>query len=279
MTRRQFVLGSTAAIASAAGLGAYAWYVEPHWLEVVRRPLPVSGLPDGLVGRVLVHITDVHVGPSVSDGYVLDAFRVLARLDPAIVVVTGDFTSWDPHVIDQASRVYAEMPHGRLATLGVLGNHDYGIGWANGAHADALAEALSALGIQVLRNEIAEVGGVQVVGMDDLWAGRFDPREALRGIEQERAMIALSHNPDTVDLPGWDGFEGWILAGHTHGGQCRLPLLPPPQLPVENRRYTSGEFELSEGRRMYIGRGVGHLHIRARFAARPEMTAFKLTRA
>ena len=49
-------------------------------------------------------------------------------------------------------------------------------------------------------------------------------------------------------------------------------------LPVKNRRYTSGEFELSGGRRMYINRGVGHL-LRVRFNARPEVTLFQLTKA
>jgi hypothetical protein len=44
---------------------------------------------------------------------------------------------------------------------------------------------------------------------------------------------------------GWENFEGWILAGHTHGGQCKPPFLPPPVLPVQNGRYTAGEFSAS----------------------------------
>jgi predicted MPP superfamily phosphohydrolase len=88
----------------------------------------------------------------------------------------------------------------------------------------------------------------------------------------------LSHNPDTVDEPGWGRYAGWILAGHTHGGQCKPPFLPPPLLPVRNRRYTAGEFTLSGGRRMYISRGIGHLQ-RVRFNVRPEVTVFHLDRA
>jgi predicted MPP superfamily phosphohydrolase len=75
----------------------------------------------------------------------------------------------------------------------------------------------------------------------------------------------------------WDGYEGWILSGHTHGGQCKPPFLPPPLLPVRNRAYTSGEFALAGNRRMYISRGVGHL-IRVRFGARPEVVLFELCR-
>ena len=83
---------------------------------------------------------------------------------------------------------------------------------------------------------------------------------------------------DGCPQPGWGDYSGWILAGHTHGGQCKPPFLPPPLLPVKNRRYTSGEFELTGGRRMYINRGVGHL-LRVRINARPEVTLFQLTRA
>ena len=58
-----------------------------------------------------------------------------------------------------------------------------------------------------------------------------------------KPALVLSHNPDTADVPGWLGYEGWILSGHTHGGQCKPPFLPPPLLPVRNRRYTSGEID------------------------------------
>ncbi|MEO1082736.1 MAG: hypothetical protein AAFY88_00695, partial [Acidobacteriota bacterium] len=73
----------------------------------------------------------------------------------------------------------------------------------------------------------------------------------------------------------WHDFSGWILSGHTHGGQCKPPFLPPPILPVENRRYTAGAFELEGGRRLYINRGLGYLK-RVRFNVRPELTLFTL---
>lgn len=83
---------------------------------------------------------------------------------------------------------------------------------------------------------------------------------------------------DALDVLDWDGYRGWILAGHTHGGQCKPPFLPPPVLPVRNTRYTSGEIPLAEGRRLYINRGLGHL-LQVRFNVRPEITAFTLTTA
>jgi hypothetical protein len=218
------------------------------------------------------------VGPRVDDGYVLTTFRRVAALQPDIVVMTGDFISHWPGVFDQMAPVYHQFPKGRLATVGILGNHDYGPNWSHDELARAVVETVQPAGITVLRNDVRDVEGLQIIGLDDLWSGHFDLARAIERVDPRRAALALSHNPDTVDLPGWDGYEGWILSGHTHGGQCKPPFLPPPLLPVRNRRYTSGEFEVGGNRRLYISRGVGHL-LHVRFNVRPEVTVFDLRQA
>jgi uncharacterized protein len=278
ITRRRLLYASAATVVSGAGVGLYTWLVEPHWLEVVRRPLPIRSLPSSLRGRTLAQLSDLHVGPRVSDSYILETFSRVAALAPDIVVYTGDFTSYDTDVYIHAARVYADAPRGRLATFGILGNHDYGQNWAHPEVAARVTTQLEAVGIRMLRNEVADVGGLQVAGMDELWAHRFDPVRTLAALDRDRAAIVLSHNPDTVDRPGWDGYYGWVLSGHTHGGQCKPPFLPPPLLPVENRRYTSGVFELSRDRMLYISRGIGHL-LQVRINARPEVTLFELQSA
>jgi predicted MPP superfamily phosphohydrolase len=259
-------------------LGGYTWLFEPHWLEIVRRPLPVVGLPPALRGATLVQLSDLHGGPRVPDEYILDAFARVRAVRPDIVAYTGDFTSYDATVFDHASRVYQDLPRGRLATVGVLGNHDYGPRWAHPEVAARLSDILRGFGLTILRNELTEVAGLQIVGLDDLWARHFDPVRGFASLDDRRPALVLSHNPDTADLDGWDRVRGWILSGHTHGGQCKPPFLPPPILPVENRRYTSGAFDLSGGRRMYISRGIGHV-LQVRFNVRPEVTVFQLESA
>jgi predicted MPP superfamily phosphohydrolase len=130
----------------------------------------------------------------------------------------------------------------------------------------------------MLRNAAVRIAGLQFIGLDDLWGPRFNPAPILADHGHESATIVLCHNPDAADRPVWGPYQGWILAGHTHGGQCKPPFLPPPVLPVKNKRYTSGEFELSGNRRMYIARGVGHL-LRVRFNVRPEIPIFRLQTA
>jgi predicted MPP superfamily phosphohydrolase len=168
----------------------------------------------------------------------------------------------------------SHFPRGRLATLGILGNHDYGRGWRQPAVAGKIVSEAERAGIRILRNETAAVHGLDIVGVDDLWARRSDAAAALRGRSNDAALV-LVHNPDAADALPWADYEGWMLAGHTHGGQCKPPFRPPPLLPVQNRRYTAGEIPVDAQRTLYISRGVGHL-LRARFNVRPEVTLFTL---
>lgn len=66
------------------------------------------------------------------------------------------------------------------------------------------------------------------------------------------------------------------MSGHTHGGQCRIPGIITPLLPVKNRNYAAGEIDLKDGRILYVNRAIGH-SIQIRFMVRPEITIFKLT--
>ncbi len=273
VTRRRFV-GTLVSI--PALLGLYAWRVEPHWLEIVHRDLPIAGLPVALRGRTLAQVSDLHIGPEVDDDYIVHSFRRLAALEPDIVVHTGDLISFrDPDTIKQAERVLADFPRGRLGSIAILGNHDYGRTWVDAGIAAGVERALSNAGATVLRNARTQIAGLNFIGFEDLWSGRFAPAQAFRGFDFAAPGVVLCHNPDACDLHVWQDFRGWTLAGHTHGGQCKPPFLPPPVLPVINSRYTAGEFTLNERRQLYINRGVGHL-MRVRFNVRPEITMFRL---
>jgi predicted MPP superfamily phosphohydrolase len=240
--------------------------------------LPIRNLPTRLNGAFLAQLSDLHIGRVVDDGYMVGVFDLVRELSPEIVVYTGDWISYDSETGKHAARIISRAALGTVGTYGILGNHDYGNDWSDSQCADLVTSFAENVGVKILRNEMADVNGLKIVGLDDLWAGRFEPAAVLPKLESNAASLVLSHNPDSVDRRGWEGYSGWILAGHTHGGQCKPPFLPPPLLPVRNRMYTSGEFALSGGRQMYISRGVGHL-LRVRFNARPEVTLFRLVNA
>ena len=301
VTRRQLLVAGGAAAATVVGGSLYSWLVEPHWVELVRRPMPLEHLPPALTGRTLLQVSDLHVGPRVSSDYLTRTFRDAQELAPDFVAITGDFVSYrSAHEHRELARVLRNLPRGRLGTVASLGNHDYGQAWRDLDVADQVVRVATDAGAVVLRNEVRMVGGIQFAGLGDYWSpefaaadgstrGLFVPRPATRdpfanrtdaatavqALAAGRPTVVLSHNPDAQDEPMWSGVRGWVLAGHTHGGQVKPPFLPPPLLPVRNRRYTAGAFDVGPGRTLYVNRGLGHL-VQVRFNARPELTLFTL---
>jgi predicted MPP superfamily phosphohydrolase len=245
---------------------------------VVRRELPIANLPPELAGASLVQLSDMHVGPTVDDDYIARVFATVRGWRPDLVVYTGDFITNSRHTMEKMKRLYAGAPHGRLGTVGILGNHDYGRHWAHPEIAARVESELTAHGITILRNDVREVAGLQIAGFDDLWAEAFNAPAVFAKLDLTRPHLALSHNPDTADIEAMKPLVGWTLSGHTHGGQVRIPPFPPPILPVANRRYAAGAVDLGGGRRLYVSRGVGHL-MPMRFGVRPEVTRFTLARA
>ena len=282
MNRREFLRrGALTGAAAAVGVVGYTWQVEPHWETVVERDMRLAALPASLHGARLAQISDLHIGPMVDDDYLIGAFARTATLSPDIVVITGDLLTYEHSrgeaQYEQLRRVLTHVPRGGLATVGILGNHDYGRNWAEPLVAQRVVDEAERAGVRMLRNGVANVAGLDIIGVDDLWAHAANPASALKRRTSDAAIV-LCHNPDALDMPQWSGYRGWVLSGHTHGGQCKPPFLPPPLLPVRNRRYTAGEVALEDGRRVYINRGLGHL-AKVRFNARPEITVFRLVEA
>lgn len=259
--------------------GIYTWQVEPFWLEFVRQKMPVKNLPEELEGKTLMQISDMHVGNRFDPKWLIDSFKEAQKLNPDYVVYTGDFVSYEsPEQFGQLQHVFKHVVRGKCGTVGVLGNHDYGENWAENDVAQTVVDILESAGVRILRNSQQAFHGLNFIGIDDYWAVNFDPDSVMPHWNPGIANVVLCHNPDVADLPVWHGYQGWILSGHTHGGQCKPPFLAPPMLPVENREYTSGVFDLGDGRTMYINRALGHLW-QVRFNVRPEITVFELRRA
>jgi uncharacterized protein len=280
LTRRGFFRTALATVVGGLTGGyAYSRWIEPFWIEVVQRDLPITGLPPALDGQTLVQLSDLHVGLDVDDSYLRGAFREAAALNPDWVVVTGDYmTCQRDEQIDHVARVLEDLPHGRVATIGILGNHDYGHHYYRIGVADRLTARLEGLGLRMLRNQSFTCAGLTVVGLDDLWTPCFPgARPLLATLDKNRPTLVLCHNPDVADEPVWHGYQGWMLSGHTHGGQCKPPLFNAPFVPVRNKRYTAGAVDLGAGRQLYVNRGLGHL-LQVRFNARPEITVFRLRR-
>lgn len=292
-TRRQFLAAGCGLILTGALAGpasvAYALKVEPGWLAVTVRDVPVPRLPASLDGLSIAHLSDIHYGPYVSVKQVAEAVDLANSLQPDLVALTGDFVHREAPAIDACAQELARLKP-RVATLAVLGNHDV---WTD---PDGITESLRGAGAQVLRDEQlileGDGGRLWLLGIDDRgysgfrggspqaffsrWSGATRRVTALlEGIPAEDSRLLLVHNPDfTEALPA--GGVDLALCGHTHGGQVRLPLIGAPVVPsVFGQRYAAG---LVQGGRtlVHVTRGVGVTPPAVRLNCRPEVALLRL---
>ena len=224
-----------------------------------------------------MQLSDLHVGPRVDDDYVTGVFDRVRALAPDIVAFTGDFTENDAGCRARA-RVYRAPRSDASRRSASSATTTTGRAGASGRSRDRSARCSPSAGSACCATRWSTSAASTIVGLDDLWAKRFQPAAALDPRRGEAGARPEPQSGHGGRCRAGSDYEGWILRGHTHGGQCKPPFLPPPLIPVRNRRYTSGEIDATGGRRLYISRGVGHM-LTVRFNVRPEVTVFTLQRA
>ena len=131
-----------------------------------------------------------------------------------------------------------------------------------------VSAALEKHGIHHLRNESVKTAGLRLIGVDDHWTRNDDVDRAMAGVGQDEPKLMLLHSPDLVHQAADAGVH-LALAGHTHGGQVRLPfygaLIVPSAFGFEQGWYRSGDT------RLYVNRGLGTLEMKVRVHCRPEV--------
>src|SRR5690606_31279989 len=127
MNRRKFIK-KTAWGLTGIGLlsGLYTWQFEPFWLEFVKVKMPIKNLPNNLVGKTLMQISDIHIGNRFDYQFIINSFNKAKAFNPDIVVYTGDYVSTykDEVQYDKLEETFNNLVKGKLATIGILGNHD-----------------------------------------------------------------------------------------------------------------------------------------------------------
>jgi predicted MPP superfamily phosphohydrolase len=280
VSRRRFLRHLTMGLAIPGVGGAYSTQVEPFWPEYHEVPMPVKDLPRNFEGMRIAQLTDLHVSDSVPVAYIEAVVREVNRLKPDLVFVTGDLVTRHEGWIQEACGAIALL---EPPTYVSLGNHDYGQmvyqkRWIEVSQ--EIETRLTRAQKTVLRNTAVQLrrgrNHIWIMGLEDIWSGRFSPAQAFASVSADAPILALSHNPDTAAALDSYG-ASWIFAGHTHGGQIRVPGYGALLLPVQDKRLQQGLYTFPKSR-LYISRGVGFL-ARARFCCRPEVPVFTMTRA
>ncbi len=273
-TRREFLVGSAAAAAAATLV--YPVEVERHRLSVVEVPVRIVDLPVAFHGFRIVQISDFHYSQWVEQWFLRETVAAVNALKPDMVALTGDFITAESELESNRRHeaICAEILAGLTCPLRYcsLGNHD-------SIDFSGVIEALTRNGLTVLRNAYASVD----LRGDRLWVGGladayFDAPDLTRAIPQDKGgapVVLLGHEPDIITTVRQYGGVDLMLAGHTHGGQVRLPLLTPYFLPDLGRTFVHGRFNVG-GTQLYVNRGIGTVHLPVRFRCPPEITVLTL---
>jgi|GEM_PF-701799 len=236
---------------------------EALWFDEATHRLPVPGLQEPLQ---VLHLTDVHLAamaPWVDR--LRDALQSVQP--PDLLVLTGDLVTrgWTPATVD---RFLGALPEARLGRFAIMGNWEH---WS-GATGASWRARLAQHGVRLLVNEVASAGPLRIVGTDDHLAGAPDVQHLLAS--DGRPTIVLTHSPAYFPVVAHPDVA-LVLAGHSHAGQWRLPLLGVPWVPKGTGAYVAGWYQRGTTW-LHVSPGLGWSIAPVRLWCPPEMSRIHL---
>ncbi len=200
------------------------WLLQPinqvGALRIHQREVVLANLPQAFDEYRIVHVTDPHVHPTLNSAWYEAAINAAMDLKPDLVLHGGDFIT-QPQYLPDAVEVLRPLNRTPDGVLTVRGNHDL---WKG---PQRVARAARQAGMRLLSNQAHIIhrghAALAIIGIEDpyLLPGPLSESNLRR---LPRTRIALVHTPDAYPLARRLGCT-LALAGHTHGGQVRLPLI------------------------------------------------------
>lgn len=270
-TRRKMLAALTA---GGAGALLDAFWFEPSHLTITREDVWIKGLPAGLDGLRIGQLSDFHFRPGDDDDVVAKAVAQVRREKLDLVALTGDYISGNPKVVPPML-AHLETMNPKHGVFAVLGNHD---GWR--MPTAPMKRQFEKVGFSFLINQNSQLSikseKLAIAGTDFVWLGKPDPERTLKGISKDTPVLALVHEPDYFDVMTARRPIQLQLSGHTHGGQCRVPLIGyTPRTVSYGRKYIYGQHARGDSK-LFVSRGIGTVGLRVRFACPPELAILTL---
>jgi uncharacterized protein len=234
-----------------------AFFIEPFNIQVTHFDL------QGNVAAPLkiVQFSDLHTHGLGRNEKA--AFQILQKEKPDLIAITGDCLGNLAGNYRMCEQFYRRL-HAPLGVWVVRGN------WENDRPVYHERAFYSKAGVRLLVNQNAlPRPDFAVIGLDDNSSGTPRLDRALSGVPADIYKIALFHAPGFFDDIA--GRVNLCLAGHTHGGQIRIPFIKPFWLPKGCKGFVAGWYE-EDGTKMYVNRGLGTSDLPVRFLCRPEIT-------
>jgi uncharacterized protein len=283
MRKRHQILWSIAAIAVI--LVATAFWFEPQSLSVKTLEVETPAWPSNTVALRAVLISDVHVdGVHMPPARVAKIAQRVNALRPDVILLAGDYIGGDfaktgPEYGVRSGRSAASNAlqedglralSGLSAPLGVyavMGNHDC---WWD---CQRVREIFGQTHITLLENQSLQIrragGDVWLIGLEDGQTQTPDLIKATQDVPAAAARLVLEHNPGLFDWPS--NRQKLMLAGHTHAGQIRLPLIGAPVRVSRHTEDTADGWTIEGDRTLIVTRGLGESGLPVRFGAAPQI--------
>jgi predicted MPP superfamily phosphohydrolase len=276
-TRRQFIVGSGVA---AAGMVLYSGEFARHGLDVVNRTIGITNLPAPFHDFRIAQLSDIHLDEFTEPYFLERIVKRINELKSDLVLLTGDFVTRGSvtffaahHAAYRCAEILAKLNAPQV--YAILGNHDVAV------NASLVIGALTQFRIPVLVNKYVAIER----GNARLWlCGLEDPGTSYPDLNRtvpenpDGPVILMAHEPDYADTVihhPRGHLVDLMLAGHSHGGQVRLPFVGPLILPPMGQKYVEGYFRLNQ-MQLYVNRGVGTVGLPFRLNCPPEITLLKL---
>lgn len=251
----------------------YGSFIAPRFLSVKNYDIDLRhGAPGAGHTMTLAVISDLHLGKYRHPEWLAKVVSAVNAQKPDAVLVAGDLAT-----SEAAEHEFAPLDklESRYGTYAVLGNWDYKVG------AVGVRKAVEGHRTEVLTDESVALGPadapVVVIGLDDLKYGTPDWDKAFAGLPPDATKIVLAHQPDAASEAEARGAD-LVIAGHTHGGQVRLPLIGAVgHLPIKiDQHFDQGLFPFGQTQ-LFITPGVGESGTRARSFRSAEVSILRIT--
>jgi predicted MPP superfamily phosphohydrolase len=138
-----------------------------------------------------------------------------------------------------------------------------------------LEKVLDELGVHIITNKAIEFNGITILGLGSLWA-RDDKIQLLDNYIKEDNLVVLTHNPDTTLDYMPNHYPDLTLAGHTHGGQVRIPYLYKKIIPVRGDVPWDQGLYTFEDEKVFVTSGIGEIGLPLRFLIPPTIDILEL---
>lgn len=262
----------------------YSRFIATKGLKVKEYKITNEIITDNFYGFKIVHISDIHYGRTVNKKELEILVDEVNLLKPDIVVLTGDLIDEDTEMNDTISKEISDILNKINVSIGAYaidGNHD--------KHFSEWKNIIENSGFKDINNtyELIYNSGYTPI----LLAGISSNNEDTLTIEEKYTpiedyinsnknlkniyKILLMHEPDFIDNINYSHFN-LVLAGHTHNGQIRLPLIGATVLPPNGKKYYDEYYKLSNTD-LYISSGVGTSNISFRLFNKPSINFYRLS--